>query len=310
MNGFCRLALSLIHPRLLSTLILLEPIIGKCTNSCQGPTITRLSTFRRDIWSSRAEAEQSAWKSYRNWDKRVLRRWCEYGFRALPTAVYPEAPPPRTTTSTQQKEINSENPPLEFDLDRWFAERPLASDDRDPSPHRDSRPVTLATTKHQEVMSYLRPNFEGLVAKPDRLTHADLIGPPEAIHPFYRAEPVIIDRLLPHVRPSVLYVFGGASLVSNFQSRRTKLERTGRGVGGSGGAAQGRVMEAVVEGKGHLVPLEAVAACADAVAPWIEEELRRWKGDEERIAHGWADKSLREKSTVGPAWVTNIMAKL
>ena len=52
-----------------------------------------------------------------------------------------------------------------------------------------------------------------------------------------------------------------------------KVDCTGRVVGGSGGAPEGRVREAVVEGKGHLLPLEVIAACADAAAPGIEEEL-------------------------------------
>lgn len=210
----------------------------------------------------------------------------------------------------QRETINSVNSQLNLDLDRWFENRSLTNDDYHSSQQRDAQPVTLATTKHQEVMSYLRPNFDGKVAKIDRLTHADMIGPPEAIRPFYRAEPVIIYRLLPHVRPSVLYVFGGASPVSTLQFRQKKLERTGRSVGGSGGAAEGRVREVAVKGRGHLLPLEAVAACADAAAPWIEEELRKWKRDEITTANGWASKSLREKSMVSKAWEMNIQARL
>ena len=291
-------------------MILLEPIIGKCAQECQGPTLTKLSTFRRDLWPSRAQAQESARKSYRDWDDRVLQRWFEYGFRTLPTVIYPEAPIPTDPRSIQRQTMNSDDPQPELDLDRWFADRSLGNSGYDASQHGDAQPVTLTTTKHQEVMSYLRPNFEGKVAKVDRLTHADLIGPPEAIHPFYRAEPVIIYRLLPHVRPSILYIFGSASPVSTPQFRRKKLERTGRGVGGSGGAAEGRVREAVVEGRGHLLPLEAIAACADAAAPWIEEELGRWKRDESAIANGWADKSLRDKSMVSNAWMMNVKSQL
>lgn len=298
------------HPRLLSALILIEPIIGRSANSCQGPTLTKLSTFRRDLWGSRAQAQESARKSYRDWDDRVLQRWSEYGLRTLPTVIYPEALITKDSQSVQRQKMNSDNLEPEVDLNQWLTDRSLANSNYNSSHHGDAQPVTLTTTKHQEVMSYLRPNFEGKVAKVDRLTHADLIGPPEAIHPFYRAEPVIIYRLLPHVRPSVLYIFGSASPVSTPHFRRKKLECTGRSVGGSGGAPEGRVREAVVEGKGHLLPLEAIAACANAAAPWIEEELCKWKKDEATIAHGWADKTLRDKSMVSNAWVMNIKSQL
>lgn len=282
----------------------------KSAKSCQGPTLARLSTFQHDLWPSRAQAQESARKSYRDWDQRVLQKWCAYGFRALPTVIYPEHPATRDPPSVQRKTMSADDPQTEIDLDRWFTDRSLANSDYHPSRHEDAKPVTLTTTKHQEAMSYLRPNFDGKVAKLDRLTHAELIGPPEAIHPFYRAEPLILYRLLPHVRPSILYIFEGASPVSTPQFRQKKLERTGCGVGGSGGAAEGRVREAIVEGRGHLLPFEAVAACADIAAPWIEGELHKWKRDEIRIADGWDGKSSREKSIVSQEWLMNMKARL
>lgn len=111
------LHLSLIHPRLFTTLIMLEPVTGKCINTCGGPLLTKISTFRRDMWNSHGEACVSASKAYRHWDKRVLERWCKHGLRPLPTAIYPEQPKGATAA------------------------------------------VTLITTKHQEVLSYLRPNL-------------------------------------------------------------------------------------------------------------------------------------------------------
>ena len=160
-------------------------------------------------------------------------------------------------------------------------------------------------------MSYGRLSSECQPDGIDRLIHPDFSGPAEAFHSFfYRAEPVIVDRLLPNVRPSVLYIFGSASPVSTAESRQRKLERTGNGVGGSGGAVKGRVREAVIEGRGHLVPLEAVAACADDAAPWIEDEVRRWKKEESSIADGWAQKNLREKGMLTQEWVGSIKTRL
>ncbi|KAF2122457.1 hypothetical protein BDV96DRAFT_608510 [Lophiotrema nucula] len=241
---------SLIHPRLFTSLILLEPVIGTSIHECQGPALTRASTFRRDTWPSLEEA-----------DERVLQRWIEYGYRAIPTVA-----------------------------------------------HQDT--VTLATTKHQGVFSYLRPNFKGIqvVSNPitqqhDRSDHIvvpvilavgtdplekdavrDIIDPVNATAPFYRAEPVIAYLGL----------------------RKAKLEKTGMGVGGSGGAKEQRVKEVVISRDTHLVPFEAVAECANAVSVWIEDEIKQWKTTEMLFIEGRESKSPREKVTVTPEWMERI----
>jgi hypothetical protein len=135
-------------------------------------------------------------------------------------------------------------------------------------------PVTLTTIKHQELMSYLRPNFEGKVASGgkefDRLNLPDSVGPPERICPSYRAEPIQIHKMLENVRPSICYVFGAKSPVSVPQLRKDKMALTGSGVCGSGGVKEGRVKEILLEGHGHLIPQEAPSLCANATAAWIE----------------------------------------
>ncbi|RDW63484.1 hypothetical protein BP6252_11029 [Coleophoma cylindrospora] len=271
MGGAQLMHLAMIHPRLFRSMVLLEPITGKCIITCSGVTLTKLSTFRRDLWSSRAEASMAARKTYKSWDSRVLDRWCEYGLRALPTVIYPEAPKDATDA------------------------------------------VTLTTTKHQEVMSYLRPNFRGMVALGEsrsdrltRLTSPDLIGPPETIYPFYRAEPVIIHQALESLRPSICYVFGSESPVSHPKMREEKLQRTGAGPGGSGGIEEGRVAEVLLNGHGHLIPMEAIEQCADAVANWLDSEVDVWRQEDEVTATGWTKKSQREKSMVSQEWILNL----
>jgi pimeloyl-ACP methyl ester carboxylesterase len=49
--------LAFIHPRLLSTVVLLDPVIQKHASSAEGPNVAQQSTFRRDLWPSRADAE-------------------------------------------------------------------------------------------------------------------------------------------------------------------------------------------------------------------------------------------------------------
>ncbi|KAK4956525.1 hypothetical protein LTR10_006052 [Elasticomyces elasticus] len=328
-STFASTLLSLMHPRLFTSLILCEPVMDKCTESCQGPTLAKLSTFRRDVWPSREDAVQAANKSYRKWDPRVLQRWNQHAFRELPTMIFPESevalasgrPAKNDPVNTDASSALSWN---DMDMYRWF---------RDPGrelPVVDSSkmPVTLATTKHQEVFSYLRPNYGSEhmakhisgtlldantspnVVEVDRLFHPDVIGPPGAVTPFYRAEPIIAHMALPHVRPSVLYIFGGRSPVSLLHQREDKLSRTGTSVGGNGGADAGRVKSILIGKAAHLAPMEATGACAEAIVPWLVEQLDGWKSDEVKVSRGWAERSLKEKATVSEEWTGRVRSLL
>lgn len=48
-----------------------------------------------------------------------------------------------------------------------------------------------------------------------------------------------------------------------------------------------RVKYAVIPKAFHTLRMEKVAETADALAPWIAEEVKRWEQDERRIAEGW-----------------------
>ncbi|KAK6594191.1 toxin biosynthesis [Botrytis cinerea] len=237
--------LSLMHPRLLTTLIMLDPVIQQYASTPFG-TISpaQLSTFRRDLWPSRAAAEASFRKSkaYSKWDSRVLDRWCS---------------------------------------------------------------TTLTTTKHQECFSFMRPSWEAFsedgktVIRPDLIP--DLHETSPAKYPLYRPEPINTLLRLPQLRPSVLYIYGATSNVCSPPSRVEKLSMTGTGHGGSGGAKEGKVKEVVLEGIGHLVAQEATQECADALTPWIGQELKRWKREQEEYIQ-WTKKSLIEKQTLSEEW--------
>ncbi|CAL3968776.1 unnamed protein product [Diplocarpon coronariae] len=84
-GGACLVNLSLIHPRLFSTLILLDPVMQRYATAPSGPSPAQASTFRRDVWPSRSEAEASFRKSmfYQTWDPRALDLWCKHGVREL-----------------------------------------------------------------------------------------------------------------------------------------------------------------------------------------------------------------------------------
>ena len=278
MGGNQLVNLAYIHPRLLTSLVLIDPVIRSASDAALDTSILQpqASTFRRDDWPSRAEAASSVKKSkfYQSWDPRVLDLWIRYGLRSLPTAVYPKA-----------------------------------NDAFDRSENVDG-PVTLTTTKHQEVFTFLRPNFDGWDANGklivNRRTHPDLNVRAAYKYPFYRPEVPAVFNDLPRLRASTLYIFGGQSDLSAPDMRKQKMERTGTGVGGSGGAEADRVKEVVFEDVGHLIPMEAVGRCAAAAGEWLASDLKRWRGEEAEFKREWEAKERRAKYTISEEWKKSI----
>ena len=279
MGGNHLVKLAFIHPRLMTSLVLIDPVIQSAFPAAPGiPPFAnpQASAFRRDHWPSRAEAALSFKKSrfYQSWDPRVLDLWFKYGLRSLPTAIY-------------AKEY----------------------DDSDHPEDNDS-PVILTTTKHQEVFTFLRANFDGVDANGklivNRRTHPDLdLGTPDW-HPFYRPEPPAVLSDLPRLRPGALYIFGGQSQLSPPDLRKQKMERTGTGVGGSGGAEADRVRQVVFEDVGHLIPMEAVTRCAAAAGEWLTSDIKRWRGEEAEFKREWEAKERRAKYTITEEWKKNL----
>ncbi len=61
--------------------------------------------------------------------------------------------------------------------------------------------------------------------------------------------------------------------------RAAKVETTGAGAGGSGGAKIGKVKEVVLSGGGHFTCCEKVEQTSLAIAEWLKETLELWKFD-------------------------------
>ena len=272
--GGCQLAtLSLMHPRLLSALVLIDPVIlrGKSI-SLPGQTldVAQASTFRRDLWPSREAAASTFKKSpfFQAWDPRVLDLWLEHGLRSLPTRLY----------SDGSREGRPDNP------------------------------VTLTTTKHQEVWTFLRPNFDGEdqdgLPIYNRTTHADVDREAGGTYPFYRPEPVYVFNNLPHIRPPVLYIFGEKSNLSPPEAQKPKLELTG--ILSSGGAAEGRVRSVEFKGIGHLVPMEVPAKTAKVISDWLGFELKRWSGEEEEFENLRKKQGPQANVMVSRAWIEHM----
>ncbi|RYP75445.1 hypothetical protein DL771_002330 [Monosporascus sp. 5C6A] len=115
---------------------------------------------------------------------------------------------------------------------------------------------------------------------------------------MYRSEGATVLARLPHLRPSVLWVFGAASDVNlPLSSRSEMMAACGKGPNGSGGVEAGRVREVHLEGKGHLFPFEVPGVCAEYAAGWIGGEMQRFRAGQ-REYEEWTRQPMREKTTM------------
>ena len=282
MGGHNIVDLSLIHPRLFTSIILLDPVLQRLASARGNFMPAYASTLRRDIWPSR-EAAAKSFRSkafYKRWDPRALDLWIKHGLRELPTALYPEAPPENCKGQSSASDGSKSSQPSST----------------------SAKPVTLTTTKHQEVLTFLRSNHpapgESLDAyQPSRRTHPDV--PSSILHtakPFYRAEPILTFAHLPFLRPRCLYMFADQSDLSTEQMVNDRLQATGCGVGGNGGVAQGNVKSVMMEKAGHFFPLEKPDQTAKHFVSWLREDLEIWSRNEEEDAREWANVDNRHRA--------------
>lgn len=254
--------ISLIHPRLFAGHVMLDPVISGPPSST-GEGPAKASTFRRDLWPSREDAVK--------------------GFMKSPFYL---AWDPRVLKRWNQYGI-VETPTTLY-----------------PNEHGS---VTLATTKHQEVFTFLRPLFPDPVHAPlDHITdysHADIDPEIEpAGHHFYSPVPFSTLKMLQHVRPPVMYVFGGTSPMNPQMGIDQKMAITGSGVGGSGGVAKGRVKQITLPNVGHLVAMEAPMETAKGAAEFIGWTMKEWREEARKYDEWRKSGSKMQKQTVSEEW--------
>ncbi|KAF4992835.1 hypothetical protein FGRMN_6887 [Fusarium graminum] len=169
--------------------------------------------------------------------------------------------------------------------------------------HPDER-VTLTTSKHQELFSFVRPSYQARdwESSDDQDPEQNLNCPE---YPFHRPEPPRIFRQLPELRPSLLYIFGKRSDFSSLAQREEKMRTTGTGAGGSGGAVTGRVQETVFD-CGHLVPMEKVSECADEISSFLNMEIEHWKVEQDAFKRYREGMSRRQRITIDKDWAEKV----
>ena len=166
--------------------------------------------------------------------------------------------------------------------------------------------VTLTTTKHQEVWSFVRSNF---ISMPDdrqaRLLSPDL-SEENSTYLFHRPEMVMTFENLPNVRPNVLWLFGGLSALSFEKAQDEKIARTGTGIGGNGGVRVRSVERVVVEDGGHMLPFEKVEKCAAVLAAWLEKQMQDFEAVEKFYREHPSGRSERDMLVVSKLWLDNV----
>jgi pimeloyl-ACP methyl ester carboxylesterase len=229
--------LSLIHPRLLSCLILFDPVVGP-TIAPASALLLYASATKRDLWDSREQAGKQikSMPGIKQWDPRVLQLFMEFGLRDTPTLLHTEPGKVTLRTSKAQEAWTYTR--------SWFD--PLPSDGR----YANSR---------------------------SRIKMPDMNDTVRDTHPFFRTADEYIWSLLPRLRPSVLYVVPEGALLTKDIPIKTKVERTGSGPGGSGSVEEGRVSSRVLKNVGHLLPFEKPADCAQVAAEWLGKDIEGWR---------------------------------
>ncbi|THW30946.1 putative toxin biosynthesis protein [Aureobasidium pullulans] len=254
--------LAQMHPRLLTSIVMLDAIIVHKPLPAWVP-MTRMPSFRRDLWPSRQAAEAAFRKNVllKPFDPRVVDKILQHSIRPTPTLLYPE---------------------------------------KEGETKKGEQSYTLTTPKHQEALSIARPNYEHVdwINKPDlraRHTHPDIWPCAPYMPPFYKSEGRTAWMFLPYLRPSVLWLYGTKSYTMDPIERSEKMKRTGTEWNGSGGAAMGRVKEEFIEDTGHFLCFEKIKETAEKVSEWLDSEVKIWK-DLERVT---IDKNWHEKDVVG-----------
>lgn len=145
-----------------------------------------------------------------------------------------------------------------------------------PAPGDSAGKVTLTTAKSQELFTFVRPTFLTKFLADRRLDLPDLPWKAPTDTLFYRPEPVLTFHFLPHLRPSILYVFGSHSKFISRPMRDSIAGKTGIGISGSGGLIKQQVKHITMRGVGHFAPMEDPRTLAENIASWLKTEVEKW----------------------------------
>ena len=258
--------LALLHPRLFSTLILIDPIIKpRPAPAGEHMIVAYWSTFKRDTWPSQQEGEKAIKKNpvFRSWDPRVVDLYVQYGLRKVKAGDDAVT----LTTSKHQEVWSIARPAYPTDLDEplvgWTPTRAL---------HPDILPSATGNAYNKPV-------------------------------PFYRPESSMVFSQLPSLRPHVLFITPTSSTVANSAVRAETIGIIGRGQGGNGGLDEGAVKEVIIDKSDHFVAFSKPREVASVASDWLGLQAQAWQ-EEAREWEKWASLPLSKKQMVDKHWKT------
>ncbi|KAL9085092.1 MAG: hypothetical protein Q9165_007736 [Trypethelium subeluteriae] len=269
MGGTSIINLATMHPRLLTSILLIDPIVNPCPSKDGRNLLPAYAVInKRDKWPSReaAESYHRRNKFFQSWDPRVLDLFLEFGIRKA-----------SSTGSPTNASSNSES-------------------------------VRLTTSKHQEALTHARaaypPRDQPFTGTPPpRKTHPDIFRDRPLGPPFYRPEAALAFTQIPYLLPTVLYVTPTSSPVTTPDARAVCISTIGTGLGGNGGVKEGAVKEVTLPNSGHFVPFEKPTEVAQVLGAWLDERLAVWREDEEEERRAWGKVKAEDKSKVDEDWM-------
>lgn len=124
---------------------------------------------------------------------------------------------------------------------------------------------------------------------------------------IYKPEPLHTFTQLPFLRPACLYLHGSESHMGLAKpvEQHAKLDATGTGVGGSGGADEGQVDSMTVKGSSHWIPFDKPSELATQyIGPWIDKGVRIYADEQETQYNAWLRSVPGDKrGQVSEDWV-------
>lgn len=262
--------LAFMHPRLLSSIIFLDPAILKTppVHFREHPFFHKFILGRPKSWPSRSQAEASIvkWPNYASWDQRCLQRFFEHGLiECQPSSESTQEERPVSFVTSIAQEIH------------FLGRRPMAEKQADGT------------------------------MKLDRDAAPDL-DPLDADDRLYRHEMRATWNMLPELRPSAKFILGGRSYLPQHEVREG-IRLCGTGQSGSGGIEKGRVASVMFKRGSHFFPVEMVDQTAKECATWIKAEVEKW-ADQEQKWRASIQQRLENGERIGKElspWMKGIM---
>ena len=181
--------------------------------------------------------------------------------------------------------------------ERWNESALISSDAK--SPHGKTE---MAWSRVQELGSYMDSSELKAMAV------GEVVGTRKGSVAWTPYPPQIWERIK-DLGVHALFVCGGESAQNGELTRKHWKEFSGTNEKFWLRGFERKVELLNIEGQGHLVPMEALAECAEHVGVWIEEEIKVWWKEWEKNRR-WRKMSVKDKGEAVDSWMTGLKSRI